>query len=146
MKKIIVIALLVVAIAGFGDSWLSVDFGFSAFYSPSQTGNNKFVGCFESGNPTYAAYNAVFSIEATAFNWLKVGGMWQTNFANDIDGAFLRFSPCNEEFTTYAGIEPFKGLTIIYSHKCVHTFFPFFPDNDYASDKVGIILKGTVVF
>jgi hypothetical protein len=145
MKKIIVIALLVVAIAGFGDSWLSVDFGFSAFYSPSQTVANKFYSAYEPDHPIYAPYDATFSIDFTAFSIFKAGASWENNFSDSI-GNFMRFSPCDMEFVTYAGIEPFKGLFFKYEHKCVHAFFPYYPDNEFAYDKFGVEIKGHLDF
>lgn len=142
MKKIMVVLMILVAFEASADPWLSVDFAFQMGYSPSQTFENRIIDCMDSGNPIYAPYDATFKIDAKAFNLFKIGGSWKTLFANSLNGDFFRFSPGIETFITYAGIEPIKGISFIYEHKCIHTFFPFFPTADLTTDKIGFEIKG----
>lgn len=146
MKKLFIIALMVLAIGANAESWLSVDFAFQAgyigqgavqFYQPKDTKG-------------FAPFDATFKIDALAFDIFKIGGRCNSMFTST--NYSFDFFPTGIEYMFYAGFQPFKGLSINYEHSCFHPIVPYLDKTqgstilDGGYDRVYIEIKGTFCF
>jgi hypothetical protein len=149
MKKIIVIVLMVVAIAGFGDSWLSVDVTGQVGYIPY--GNiDLYQQSFEALS---APFDFVCKIDAKAFSIVKFGGSLTSLFSwSDKGKSIINFMPTGMTYQVYIGIEFIEGISINYEHSCSHPVVPYVsetygnPAITAGYDRVYLEIKGHLDF
>jgi len=139
MKKIMVVLMLFVCFTASAD-WLSVDMAFQGniyFYQPTM---------IELMEP----FDAVFKIDAKLFNFIKIGGSWTTLFSYCNGSDIINFFPTGMTYFIYGGIEPIKGISIIYEHSCSHPVAAYFPYGTFTLDssysRLYIEIKGTFDF
>ena len=142
MKKIFVVVLLVVAISGFGESWLTADWRFELGWFPMNTDS-----FYSFGSPlVHPAFDSVFGIDFHLFKLISIGGNCITSFMQNPD-YFTYFCPLQMTYQFHAGFEPIKGISIMYNHQCIHTIQPFSPISaDSENDNISLIVKGSIDF
>lgn len=113
MKKIMVIALLLVAFGASAEDWLSVDFAFQAQYVPFGE-----VVFSDSDYSAQDAFGLNFLIEALAFGHVIIGGEVDNMFNDSIYD--FSFVPTGIMYTVYAGIKINNSMKIIAEHRCDH--------------------------
>jgi hypothetical protein len=127
MKTIMIIALLLVAISASAE-WLETEFSFQAGWIPD--GNVTFytpsIYRIELGQP----FDITLSLDSRLFTFIRIGGKCITLFSfHPIEGDTLNFFPTGMNYIVFFGIEPIKGISIIYEHSCFHPVMPYFPQN-----------------
>jgi len=150
MKKIILVFALLIAIISniLADSWLSVDYGFQFGYISN--GNIQFYQKYELEK--YAPFDIVFSLDAKLFNFIKIGGKAIINFSFFNGDSPINFDPTGLSSFFSAGIEPIKGISIIYEHSCNHPIISYLPFEkgksilDGGYDRIYFEIKGKVDF
>jgi hypothetical protein len=154
MKKLIVIIMLFVSLAGFAESsWLEVEFAFQAGWIPN--------GAVHFYNPPDTiflnSFDTTFEINANAFDFVKMGGKCVSLFSTYKDNIhfkndFINFWPTGMTYLVYLGIEPLKGFSIKYEHSCSHPvaiFLPDYPGNpllDKSYDRIYFELRSKINF
>jgi|GEM_PF-4101597 len=149
MKKIMVIALIMVASFAGADSWLSVEYGFQIGWVP-----NGGIAFYQKNiNIDAQPFNTTFDINAILFNFIRIGGKAIIDFSFSTTGKdILNFDPTGLTSLFFAGIEPVKGFSIVYEHSCSHPIVSYmyqepgktFLDGGY--DRIYIEIKGKVTF
>lgn len=115
MKKLIVIIVLLL-VAGFAQaqSWLEMEWSMQAgailsggisLYEPSLT-----VG--------HEDYHINFILNMLIFDFVKLGGSCNSLFSPTDN--INNFAPTGINYLFYIGIEPIKGISIIYEGSCFH--------------------------
>lgn len=149
MKKLIVIIMLLL-ITGFAQAqnWLEVEYAFQFGWIP--------MGSIQMYTPysvdLLAGFNSVFSIDSIIFNLIKIGGKNITDFSFFQGYSPLNFWPTGMTYSMYIGIEPIKGISIIYEHGCSHPVAAYAPQHggeaklDIGYDRICFEIKGKIVF
>lgn len=121
--KIIMVILMVLVCSMLGaQSWLEVEWTFQAGWIPY--GNiSLFSTCSELVSEPF---DIIFKTDIRAFDFIKIGGN-VTSMFNKIEKGVspVNFMPTGMKYLFYFGVEPIKGISIIYEHSCSHPIIPY---------------------
>lgn len=123
MRKIMVVLMVFVCFTASAD-WLSVDMAFQMGWIPN--GNLYYYIPNPKAIELNNSFDATFQIDALIFNFIKTGGKCIILFSDTAD--FMNFCATGMTYFVYAGIEPIKGISIIYEHSCSHPVATYFGD------------------
>lgn len=146
MKKLIVIIVFLL-IAGFAQaqSWLEVEWAIQAgailsggvsFYETSLTVGDE-------------DYHINFIFNILVFNFVKLGGYCNSLFSPTDN--INNFCPTGMNYLFYIGIEPIKGISIIYEGSCFHPVSAYSSKGgneilDAAWRRIYIEIKGKLIY